>query len=248
MRLIKKIVRIIYLSKAIGLQSFKCLLVPLVSSKYKIRPRGFKYNIELRTNTTDYAVFLQVFVRNYYAFDIDLKPEIIIDCGANIGLTSIYYSNKYPKAKIIAIEPEKSNYNMMVRNTCNYPNIICLQKGIWKKSCMLEIIDENVPNWEFMVRESSNTTGISAISIPDLIKEFKISCIDILKIDIEGSEKEVFESNIDSWLPFVKVLIIELHDRYKHGCSQALFKSLSPYQYDVQMKGDNLCIYFHHIK
>lgn len=244
----RKIILLLRLSNVIGWQCLKYLLIPLVSSKCKIRPKGFKYNIELRTNTSDYDVFLQIFALNGYTFDIDLVPKVIVDCGANIGLTSIYYSNKYPQAKIIAIEPEKSNYETMVKNTCNYPNITCINKGVWKKTCMLEIIDENVSNWEFMVRESNSKTGISALSIPDLIKEFKISQIDILKMDIEGSEKEVFEENIVSWIPFVKVLIIELHDRYKYGCSQALFKSLVPYQYDVQMKGDNLCIYFHHIK
>ena len=170
MKLLKKMSRVVYLPKVIGWQSLKYILVPLVSSICKIRPKGFKYNIELRTNTSDYDVFLQVFAQNYYAFDLDLIPKVIIDCGANIGLTSVYFSNKYPKAKVIAIEPERSNYDTMVRNTCKYPNITCLHKGVWKKSCMLEIIDENVPSWEFMVRESNNKTGISAISIPDLIK------------------------------------------------------------------------------
>lgn len=244
----RNIVLLLQLFNVMGWQCLKYLLVPLVSSKCKIRPKDFKYNIELRTNTSDYNVFLQVFVRNGYAFDIDLVPEVIVDCGANIGLTSIYYSNKYPQAKVIAIEPEKSNYDMMVSNTRNYSNIKCLHKGVWKKSCMLEIIDESVSNWEFVVKESNNKNGISAISILDLIKEYEISQIDILKIDIEGSEKEVFEDNAASWLPFVKILIIELHDRYKHGCSQALFKSLVSYQYDMQMRGDNLCIYFHHNK
>lgn len=246
MRLLKELLKTAYVARSIGWQCFKYKLSFWTTSICQVRPKDVREKINLRTRTSDYLVFEQIFTYKAYEMKTNINPNIIIDCGANIGLTSIYFSNKYPNSKIIAIEPERSNYEMMLKNTQNYSNIVCLQKGIWKKSCFLEIMDESVSNWEFMVKETDAKTDISAISIPDLIKEYEISQIDILKIDIEGSEKEIFEDHPEAWLPFVNILIVELHDRYKEGCSQALFKSLVPYHYSVDIKGDNLFIHFHH--
>lgn len=247
-KFLKVLIKIAYVTSVLRWQCFKYIIAYFTCSSCKIKPKGFDEKIELRTGTSDYPVFEQVFAYKAYYMNCDITPNFIIDCGANIGLTSIYLSNKYPEAKIIAIEPEKSNYDMMIRNTRRYPNITCLHKGIWKRSCFLEIVDMNVTNQSFMVKESDKKTNVLAVSIPDLISEYKISQIDILKLDIEGSEKEIFEDHPEIWLPFVNILIVELHDRCKNGCSEALFKALVPYQYNVQVKGDNLFIYFHHKK
>jgi hypothetical protein len=69
--------------------------------------------------------------------------------------------------------------------------------------------------------------------------------IDILKIDIEGSEKELFESDYDYWLSRTKILIIELHDRLKPETSKTVFKALLNYQFSVIIKGQNLVFYMH---
>ena len=64
--------------------------------------------------------------------------------------------------------------------------------------------------------------------------------IDILKIDIEGSEKEVFQHGYADWLPKIKVLIIELHDRMVPGASAAVFSAINQYDFSVDIKGENL--------
>jgi hypothetical protein len=60
--------------------------------------------------------------------------------------------------------------------------------------------------------------------------------IDILKVDIEGSEKEVFE-NSSTWIDRIRVIVIELHDRYKKGCSQAVWRAATEFCYRLQ-RGD----------
>lgn len=246
MDLFRNVYHLFRLIPTIGFQVVKYEFAFLFCTKLSLKPLGFSDSIELRTKTSDSLVFYQVFGLGFYNFEIDIEPSVIIDCGANIGLTSLCFSNKYPNSKIIAIEPEEENFKMMIRNTQKYPNIICLNKGLWKKSCYLEIVNSDVSSWAFMVKESEKKTNISAVSIPDLIKDFEISRIDILKIDIEGSEKEIFENSPEVWLPLVNVLVVELHDRDKFGCSQALFKALTPYQYETRINGENLIIKFHH--
>lgn len=229
--------------KMSDLEYIKRELTSLVNSVCKMKTEKYPKKVELRTGTSDYLVFEQVFSLGAYNMELDFTPNIIIDCGANIGLSSIYFANIYPNANIIAIEPEKSNFDMLVRNTYRYPNIICLQKGIWFKPCFLEIIDSTVLNWAFMVKESNKKTNMEAVSILNLIEKYELPQIDILKIDIEGSEKELFENEPELWLPYVKILVIELHDRLKKGCSQALFTALTPYRYNMRVEGDILFIY-----
>ena len=246
MTFLSNLLRVLYKSPNKDLEYFRNELTLLVNSVCKIRSEKYPKRIELRTGTSDYFVFEQVFSFGAYNLELDFTPSFILDCGANNGLTALHFANNYPNAQIIAIEPEKSNYEMLIKNTYKYSNITCLQKAIWYKSCFLEIIDPDVLNWGFMLKESDKKTNIQAISILNLIGKYKISQIDILKIDIEGSEKEVFENEPELWLPFVKVLIIELHDRLKNGCSQALFKALTPYQYNMRVEGDILFIYLNH--
>ena len=69
----------------------------------------------------------------------------------------------------------------------------------------------------------------------------RVNIIDILKIDIERSEKKIFaDSNVHNWLNKVKVLIIELHDRYKKGGSYYFFKAISKYYWHFTFRGENL--------
>ena len=61
--------------------------------------------------------------------------------------------------------------------------------------------------------------------------------IDILKIDVEGAERAIFERK-PAWLSRVRALLIETHDQFVPGCSQAVFDALSSYQYDRVIRGD----------
>lgn len=96
----------------------------------------FKEPIYLRHNTSDVKTFDKIFLEDEYDFDPELSPELIIDAGANIGAASIYFALKYPDATIISLEPEKTNFNILKKNSKKYKNICCLNKalGYTKKS------------------------------------------------------------------------------------------------------------------
>ena len=72
------------------------------------------------------------------------------------------------------------------------------------------------------------------------MQQFNMPHIDVLKLDIEGSEKEVFEENFEKWLPLTKVLIIELHDEMKKGCSRAVFNAMNKFDFSFDTKGENI--------
>ena len=203
--------------------------------------KKLKHPFAIRDNPYDFATLEEVLLKEEYDIDLSFEPLTIIDGGANIGLTSIYFAIKYPKAQIVSIEPEAGNFEMLRKNTQHYPNISLLNTGIWNHKTNLTIVDTGKGNNSFIVEELSAPAkdSISAVSIEDIINEKKWKSVDILKLDIEGSEKNVFEKNYESWLPLVRVLIIELHDRIINGCSETVFKALANYNFSTALKGEN---------
>ena len=214
--------------------------------KYKLP--GIKYDLYLRAGTSDYPTFIQVFSDNQYDHPFDVQPKVIIDCGANIGLAAVYFANKYPDATIISIEPESSNFEVLKLNTQHYPNIHCLKNGIWNRKANLKIEDIGLGKWGFITTEvpEPEPNTIAALSINDIREMFSIDEIDILKIDIEGSEKQMFKDNYSGWMNKSKLIIIELHDRMQKGTAKAFFDALHPYDYQLEMKGENIFCELNH--
>jgi len=207
-------------------------------------PRTLRYPIYLRRQTSDYNIFEDILITEHYAIDYKCDPKVIFDCGANIGIAAVYYANRFPEAKIICIEPESSNFEMLKKNTECYPNINILKAGLWYKKSHLKIDDDNRQKWSFTVSEVPEDTpnSIKAVSIPDLMREYHCNEIDILKIDIEGAEKELFEKDYD-WLSKVNVIVIETHDSLREGCSHAFFRALINYNFSLSVKEENFICY-----
>lgn len=212
-----------------------------------------KYPFKLRVNTSDTTVFYQIFSDREYDNPIDFTPEVIIDAGANIGLTSLFYANKYPNAKIIAIEPDYENFETLLFNTKNYSNITCINCGLWHKDTSLRVSDKfQGGKWAMVVEEldSEEHGSIKAISVNTIISQFQLNQIDILKMDIESAEMEVFSNHYEQWIPKTKMMIVELHDRMKPGCSKAFFNAINSTLTNFNMKsnGENFIIYNLHLK
>lgn len=193
----------------------------------------YKYPIYLRNSTIDVGVYREICEKKEYDFCCKEEPKYIIDAGANIGMASIYFANKYKEAKIIAIEPEEENYKLLKLNTEKYSNITVINAALWNASGEIELFDVGVENVGFMIETDVSSIRLATknfkqltktITIDEIIHDFNIDNIDILKIDIEGAEKELFES-CENWINKVKLIIAELHERKKKGCNKAFYKN-----------------------
>ena len=207
--------------------------------------RGVKHKIRLRPNSSDISTFYQVLWHNEYEIELGFNPELIIDAGANIGLAAVYFLNRYPNATIHSFEPDTNNYQLLEENTANYNNVICYNLAIADTSDLdMEIIDRGLGSWGFFVKpisgDKTTENSVKSIALGDFMEDKGIDKIDLLKIDIEGYEKEFFSSNYESWLPKTRCIIIELHDNLKKGCSKSVFKALSHYDFSFSHKGENL--------
>jgi FkbM family methyltransferase len=208
-------------------------------------PRNlYKAPFWLRVPGTDYRVYRQVLLEKEYDIKPPSAPKTIIDAGANIGLSSIYFANRFPEASVIAVEPGESNFELLKKNCLPYPQIIPVQAALWDKDEELLLSDPGLGEWglrvskpEAKVTKSVPTPGITMNSI---ILMHGIEKVDILKIDIEGAEKEVFRDT-ESWLNKVDILIIELHERFRPGVLRSFYNGSNGFAHE-RILGENLVL------
>ncbi len=213
--------------------------------KFKnLKVNGIKHPVSCRNNAEDKLTFKEVFVNEIYALPPSFTPTCIIDGGGNVGFTACYFASKYPTAKIITIEPDAENFEILKANVAPYKNVIAIQAGVWSKNINLIITNPSASSNSFIVAETTDTTqGFKSVSIESIVNEYNLTQIDVLKLDVETSEKEIFTNNYDSWLPNVKILNVETHDRFLKGCSKAVFSAVSKYNFSFEAKGEN-CIFY----
>lgn len=187
-----------------------------------VKIKGVSYPVHLRVRASDGTVLAQIFTGRQYDLDPARRPSTIVDAGANIGLASVFYANKYPEAKIIAVEPEADNYRVLKMNASPYPNVTPIRAAVWDSDGQINVSDPGWGTAGFRTAENEHIgEGVRAITIETLMKEHGLNYIDLLKMDVEGSEKEIFESAA-GWIDKVGMIVIELHDRFKPGCSRSV--------------------------
>ncbi|WP_299550354.1 FkbM family methyltransferase [Seonamhaeicola sp.] len=207
----------------------------------RLKVKGYDNPIYLRPNTTDLRIFRQLFIEEEYNVDIPFKVKTIVDAGANCGYSLVYFANKFKGAKIIAIEPESSNIEMIKMNISNYRNIEVIQGGLWDKSCSLMIVNKNAGKWAFKVSETTEDKAeFMGISLEDIMSTYKLESIDLLKMDIEGSEKAVFLNHYENWLPKTRFGLLEIHESYEKGITSLVYDRLNKYNFEISQSGENL--------
>lgn len=227
-------------------------LIDLNGSLYEETPNEYITNfknvfdkrIKLRKiPSSDFEVFRQVYSLKEYLPVVNVYNENfrnnenyclnVIDAGSNIGLTSLFFMDYFQNANIISIEPEIENFNTLEFNldSAKKSKIIKINGAIWSSNCKIKIVNDfrDRSSCSFRVEESDSADAICAYSINQLIADNNFEILDILKIDIEGSEKQVFTSstsNLD-FLKITKCIAIEIHDEFE--CRQEIFKVLIDY-------------------
>jgi FkbM family methyltransferase len=203
--------------------------------------------IKIRKNTSDWDAFREVFLKKAYDLGfLNLHPSTIIDGGANVGYASIFFAITYPQARIFAVEPEESNFEMLLRNTRFYRNIIPIRAALWHREEELQILDATAEKWAFQtVRPNKEKISekVDVLTVDRLIDLGKIDTIDIFKIDIEGAEKELFSANYEKWLEKTNVIIIEVHDWFREGCGDELNNATKSFKFSREERKGHVILF-----
>jgi len=176
---------------------------------------------------------------------------IVVDAGANVGVFSLFAASYAVNGKIISIEADKYDYKRLQDNISenNFKNIFSINKALTDKSGYVYLSDS-------VVREPSNKNfhkdnyifegKVESISPDDLIKQFKLTRIDFLKLDIEGSEFKIFLN--PNWLKIVRIISMELHAEFNDPKTLEIKKILETFNFSVNLIKDGKITYCFAIK
>ena len=219
---------------------------------------GRKYSIYYRQDTSDQKVLSDIFYSNHYSFDnlkrnkdiqnkyskllAENKTPLIIDAGANIGASAIWFKDQFPTCHLVAIEPEDNNFKILKQNT-NDLGIELKHAAIGSISSKATISNLNsADNWAFQTKYD-NSGPINVISVSSIIEENSGRNLEpfIIKIDIEGFESDLFSKNTE-WIDQFYVIIVELHDWMlpMQGSSKSFLTSIAGKDRDFIQRADNI--------
>jgi FkbM family methyltransferase len=218
---------------------------------------GTRRNFSHRGTKADMGVIQQIFVNKDYSLDRlrrgaelrDLyrsfvkggKTPLIIDAGANIGASVCWFAIQYPECRIVAVEPDARNFDLLTENVAGL-NVELHDAAIGSHNGRVSLIDPGEGEWGY--RTELNPNGACRmISISQLVQnnsEYGFVPF-IAKIDIEGGEGNLFQEPND-WVNKFPLLIVELHDWLlpKQKTSQSFLKCISKYDRDFVCIGENI--------
>jgi FkbM family methyltransferase len=167
------------------------------------------YKIDAPDIASFLGQFREIFADDNYKFNAKSDEPVIYDCGANIGLSCLYFKSLYPKAIIIAFEADKNIANILSVNLQknNIKDVTVISSAVWVHDDGVQFSTEG--------SDGGSILGLDGkIKVPSVrlksILEKSINIIDLLKIDIEGAEYEVIK-DCDKSLDNVKNIFIEYH-------------------------------------
>lgn len=213
------------------------------SALLKLKIENAEHPLFMRIGSSDREVLGQIFIEKEYEPIAVSQPKTILDLGANVGYSSAYFLSKYPAACVVAVEPDPSNYEICCRNLEPYGSRAKVVHGAaWPERRKLAV-DRGAwrdgREWATQVRlakeENVSSESVDGYDMPTLIGLSGATEIDLVKIDIEKSELELFSRNTESWLPRIRNLCIELHGP---DCEAMFFRALADYSYGLSRTGE----------
>jgi FkbM family methyltransferase len=197
-----------------------------ISLQFADQARKFYY----RKNTSDVPVIDLILKRNQYELKrLKREPELrryievrqrmtgmrplIIDAGANIGASAIFFAARFPEARIIAIEPETSNYELLKLNVEGLSNVQPMRAALSATEGRASVSDPGIGHWGFRTEVATGVENtVPCITVPHIYAQNEAQCFPFfVKIDIEGGECDLFLRDT-AWVARTPLLVIELHD------------------------------------
>lgn len=197
------------------------------------QPHPLLRPLHLRPTLSDMYGYTEIYVQDSYALPGVAKQcigdGVVVDLGAYNGDSAAYFASSFPDKSVIAIEPNVRNYTILQKNAAQYKGRI---KPVHAAVAPIggrigSVIFDSKPNdmVHSFTPDHDSPDGLSAAAITpdDIISMTDGANIDLLKIDIEGAEKQLMASrNIDQLLRRTQILLIETHDRFVPGATAAV--------------------------
>lgn len=232
----RRLRRVHYIVHSLGLTSgMRFLVLDILGVRQPVRvwSNGLEEFLYLRPRTSDIDVLYNTLNSGEYEFTLPEPVKTIVDAGANIGCTTLAFAARYPNARIIAIEPESRNFELLQLNLAGCANVSLIRAALSDSTGTVELHDRGTGAWGFTiclpsVGSSSSVERVRCLTVDDLMCELQIDHVDLLKLDIEGAEQEVLGSS-SGWIARVGAIAAELHDRFHPGCFPAFQRATAEF-------------------
>lgn len=186
------------------------------------------------------------------------RQSLIIDAGANIGASVVYFKNTYEGAYVFAIEPQIENWQLLEINTASYSDKTNFYGAISNTDGVVNLVDPGLSDWGFRTLSDEQTqlqtaqglvqkqVQVKSISPTTILADSRFAGMTPLmfKIDIEGAEEYLFAGDT-SWMQKFAMIVIELHDWMLpfSGSSKSFLQALVKYDFDFVYKGENIFLF-----
>ena len=154
--------------------------------------------------------------RVYAQFLDDKKDLVILDIGANVGATTYYFS-RFAK-QVISLEPSLEHFNILTQNISfnNLKNVTPIMKALYIEDTTLPFFhNPNRTSYSLhtAINDQSKPEQVQTVRLDTLLKDFSVEQVDFMKIDVEGSETEIFSSeSFANVADKIKIIVGEYHD------------------------------------
>eukprot|EP00245_Coleochaete_scutata_P008310 TRINITY_DN2502_c1_g1_i5.p1 TRINITY_DN2502_c1_g1~~TRINITY_DN2502_c1_g1_i5.p1 ORF type:complete len:411 (+),score=73.86 TRINITY_DN2502_c1_g1_i5:231-1463(+) len=218
-----------------------CVVVHVVGQMpCRHSPGGCVLHFHVRPKDSDLLVVEQLIEKeDFKGLDPHAEYDTILDAGGSCGIASVLFATQYPKARIVSVEPSQSTFDMLRMNTEQFPNVMAIHAGVWNRESKLALFASELGSWAIEVKEvkkgedtpANAVATLDGVSIPYLLRLSSLDHFDFMKIDIEGSELQVFDktdaSTDLSYLEKVRLVVCEIHDGMRRGARASVMNAFS---------------------
>ena len=171
-----------------------------------------------RPGTTDLLVLEQVFLDREYHVD-PIAPEsieYIVDLGSNIGVTAMFWAQRYPRARMALVEPDPDNFKLLQLNTAAFKDrCLLINAAVSDNRGQTSFFRSDREYGHSILKPDDSVSEIKVrtLTVPDVLAEAGFPRVDLMKMDIEGGETIVMPT-LHTWQATPRYLIAELHPPY----------------------------------
>jgi FkbM family methyltransferase len=187
-------------------------LIVLLPASRRNRPRQVRLrgdiHIRYRLNKGDLHAIREIWFQECYRLPFSDPAGVLLDLGANIGMTSLWLAKKYPLTHVIAVEPDPANAALARQNLAANgiaANVLEAAIGPADGSGRFAASEHSISG-----KMSEEGVPVPVVSVGTIIQKFAVRNFALVKIDIEGGEQPLFDGAAD-WLQHVDAIIIEFH-------------------------------------
>jgi FkbM family methyltransferase len=198
-------------------------------------PRGDLRAI-IRTNGCDHHTLADLFQRRLY-FVHATNVRRVLDLGANIGLSALFFVSCFPEAEVACVEPSPDNCRILRALVARKQNKgAVIEAAIGPETGQIELHLTSDPSSFSVVpaRTGDRRIVVDQVTVPDVLDRLGWPDVDLLKIDIEGYERVLF-SRRNTWLNRVTRIIGEAHGHVGYGIDQVR-ADLVPFGFTVECR------------